>query len=144
VIKQETNGYSVIWNEGDTYQCKGPWNDKCVVSITLSNCRCRRWKLTIMPCKHVVATMYNMTSLGKEVEIPDEIAKKAMKMMMKGGKMSKNGGAVSCAKCGGNGHNMRGYTCIKKSQVSGKWKNEARKERVPDKVAIKVSKAQVS
>nr|GFC30182.1 hypothetical protein [Tanacetum cinerariifolium] len=59
-----------------------------------------------------------------------------MKMMMKGGKMSKNGGAVSYAKCGGNGHNMRGYTCIRKCQVSGKWKNEERKERVLDKVAI--------
>ncbi|GKB92425.1 hypothetical protein Tco_0964697, partial [Tanacetum coccineum] len=114
-----------------------------------------RGELTGMLCKHVVATMYNMTSLGKEVRIPgywvaqcrprkkrrvhkDEIAEKVMKMMVKGGNMSKKGGAVSCGKCGGNGHNRRGCTCLRKSQVSRKWNNEARKERVPDKVATKM------
>ncbi|GJR85175.1 hypothetical protein Tco_0209186 [Tanacetum coccineum] len=130
----------------------------------------RRGELTGMLCKHVVATMYNMTSLGKEVGIlgipslllppnhhvpigrprkkrrvhKDEIAEKVVKMMVKGGKMSKKGGAVSYGKCGGNGHNRRGCTCLRKSQVSGKWNNKARKERVPDKVATEVSKAQVS
>ena len=57
---------------GDTYQCKGPWNDQCVVNMTTKVCTFKRWELTGIPCKHVVAAIYNMSSNGKEVGIPED------------------------------------------------------------------------
>ncbi|GJX43926.1 hypothetical protein Tco_0260602 [Tanacetum coccineum] len=41
-IMKEANDYSVIWNGGDTYQCKGPWKDQCVVNMKFRTCTCRR------------------------------------------------------------------------------------------------------
>ncbi|GKD65125.1 hypothetical protein Tco_1307233, partial [Tanacetum coccineum] len=38
-------------------------------------------------------------------EHKDEMAKKAVKMMMKGRKMSKKVSTVPCGECGGQGHN---------------------------------------
>lgn len=40
--------------------------------MTTRVCTCRRWELTGIPCKHVVVDIYNMSSNGKEVGIPED------------------------------------------------------------------------
>jgi hypothetical protein len=42
VIMQEANDYATLWNDGDTYQCKGPWMDQCVVKMKLKTCTCKK------------------------------------------------------------------------------------------------------
>ncbi|GKA63316.1 mutator type transposase [Tanacetum coccineum] len=49
----------------------GPWNDQVVVNVLTRTCTCRRWELTGIPCKHVVATNWVM-SLNNQVGIPEE------------------------------------------------------------------------
>ncbi|GKE81386.1 mutator type transposase [Tanacetum coccineum] len=57
-------------NGGGTYQCKGPWMDQCVVNMRFRTCTGRRWELTDIPCKHVVATIDNIAANRREISIP--------------------------------------------------------------------------
>ncbi|GJY47016.1 mutator type transposase, partial [Tanacetum coccineum] len=58
-IKKATE-YIVQWNRGFLYQVTGPYKDQCVVNMETRLCSCRKWELTGIPCKHVVAAIYNM------------------------------------------------------------------------------------
>nr|XP_043633287.1 uncharacterized protein LOC122604459 [Erigeron canadensis] len=58
--KKEAFKYNVEWNGHDLYQLKGPWQDQAVVNTTTKECSCRKWELTGLPCKHVVAAIWNM------------------------------------------------------------------------------------
>ena len=69
-IKQEATKYSVIWNGNDMYGVSGPYYDQCIVNYENKYCSCRRWELTGIPCKHVVAVMWNMDQNGIEVGSP--------------------------------------------------------------------------
>ncbi|XP_076931917.1 uncharacterized protein LOC143597245 [Bidens hawaiensis] len=42
-----------------TYQVKS-LKSQCVVNVEDRTCTCKRWDLTGMPCKHVVAALYDM------------------------------------------------------------------------------------
>lgn len=53
------------------YQVVGPWMDQCVVDMNAKTCTCRKWELIGMPCKHVVATIWDMAVNGMEVGIPE-------------------------------------------------------------------------
>lgn len=64
--------YTVQWNGGELYQVSGPWNDQCVVNVVARTCTCRRWELTGIPCKHAVATNWNMSLNHQEVVLPEE------------------------------------------------------------------------
>ncbi|GJR40745.1 mutator type transposase [Tanacetum coccineum] len=66
-----TSRYKVIWNGGDLYDTTGPHGDKCVVNITLRSCACRKWEITGMPCKHAVASIWDMANNGLEPGIPE-------------------------------------------------------------------------
>ncbi|PWA75659.1 hypothetical protein CTI12_AA115750 [Artemisia annua] len=66
-IKKEAIRYNVLWNGGDKFQVTGPWGDQCVVNIVEKSCTCRRWEITGLPCKHVVATNWNMALNRQEV-----------------------------------------------------------------------------
>ena len=66
-IKKEAVRYNVLWNGGDKFQVSGPWGDQCVVNVVEKSCTCRRWKITGLPCKHVVATNWNMALNGQQV-----------------------------------------------------------------------------
>ncbi|GKF12942.1 mutator type transposase [Tanacetum coccineum] len=57
-IKKATK-YIVQWNGGFLYQVNGPYKDQCVVNMETRLCSCRKWELTGIPCKHVVAAIYN-------------------------------------------------------------------------------------
>lgn len=43
-----------------------------VVDFNQRNCSCRKWELTGLPCKHVVATIWNMDFNGKLVGVPED------------------------------------------------------------------------
>jgi len=70
-IKKEALDYTVIWNGLDKYQVNGPWMDQCVVDVKEKTCSCRRWELTGIPCKHAVATIWEMGNNGEDVGIPE-------------------------------------------------------------------------
>lgn len=53
------------------YQVSGPWMDQCTVDVVQKTCSCRKWELTGMSCKHVVATIWEMRKNSKDVGIPE-------------------------------------------------------------------------
>ncbi|GKE29589.1 mutator type transposase, partial [Tanacetum coccineum] len=122
----------------------GPYKDQYVVNMDRRVCSCRKWELTGIPCKHVMAAIYNMSenSVGLAVEsrtviIPplykspigrppkkrkksnDEIASQSASS----DKLSRKGKLVSCGKCGNVGHNRKGC----KGQGGGSSQAGARK-----------------
>ncbi|PWA86426.1 transposase, mutator type [Artemisia annua] len=60
-----------------TAMFKVPWMNQCVVNMRLRTCTCRRWELTGVPCRHVVAAMYDMARNGMEVGIPEDLVHQA-------------------------------------------------------------------
>nr|GFB89210.1 hypothetical protein [Tanacetum cinerariifolium] len=68
-VKKEASDYSVEWNGG--YEVSGPWNDKCVVDIGARVCSCRKFEVTGIPCKHLVATIWNMAANRQDVGLPE-------------------------------------------------------------------------
>jgi hypothetical protein len=70
-IKKAATKYIVLWNGGDQYQVVGPFGDQCVVDVIQRTCTCRRWELTGMPCKHAVATIWNMARNNQKVGLPE-------------------------------------------------------------------------
>ncbi|XP_071694763.1 uncharacterized protein [Rutidosis leptorrhynchoides] len=67
VVKREANSCVVLWNGTGQYQVNGPHGDQVVVDMQNRSCACRKWEITGMPCKHVVACLYNMTENSMEV-----------------------------------------------------------------------------
>ncbi|GJS83998.1 mutator type transposase [Tanacetum coccineum] len=60
-IKEKATEYIVQWNRGFLYQVTGPYKDQYVVNMETRLYSCRKWELTGIPCKHVVAAIYNMS-----------------------------------------------------------------------------------
>jgi hypothetical protein len=73
IIKKDASNYTATWNGGEQFQVtwNGPTGDQCVVDLNEKTCTCRRWEITGMPCKHAVASMWNMQSFGQDVGIPE-------------------------------------------------------------------------
>ncbi|XP_076890508.1 uncharacterized protein LOC143541617 [Bidens hawaiensis] len=63
-IQTEDSQYNVIMSGANKFQMNGPWFDQCVVDVSKKTCSCRKWELTAMPCKHVVAAIWNMAENG--------------------------------------------------------------------------------
>ncbi|CAI9261197.1 unnamed protein product [Lactuca saligna] len=59
--------YTVRWNGSDKYQVQGPWQDQHVVDMVERVCNCRKWELTGLPCKHVIAVLNDKADNGDEV-----------------------------------------------------------------------------
>nr|KAJ0194909.1 hypothetical protein LSAT_V11C700343460 [Lactuca sativa] len=53
------------------YQVSGPWMDQCAVDVVQQTCSCTKWELIGMPCKHVVATIWEIRKNSKDVGIPE-------------------------------------------------------------------------
>ncbi|GKB53372.1 mutator type transposase [Tanacetum coccineum] len=71
-IKKKATEYNVQWNGGFLYQVTGPYKDQYVVNMDRRVCSCRKWELTGIPCKHVVAAIYNMSENSMGVGIPEQ------------------------------------------------------------------------
>ncbi|XP_076923612.1 uncharacterized protein LOC143585802 [Bidens hawaiensis] len=135
VIKKEASKLTVKWNGGSKFQVAGYMGEQCVVDVAAPTCSCRRWELTGIPCKHAVASNWDMSLNGLDVEIPEKSTcptklkepkhhkpigrpKKKRKKdatekedeMVKGGKLSKKLRTTTCGTCGNRGHNRRSCT----------------------------------
>ena len=70
-IKDQANEYTAQWNGGNLYGVTGPWGSQHVVDTLHRTCSCRKWELTGIPCKHAVATIWNMAANRVEVGLPE-------------------------------------------------------------------------
>ncbi|XP_035842103.1 uncharacterized protein LOC118488828 [Helianthus annuus] len=71
-IKHQASRCSVIWNGEDHYQVKGPTGFGVVVDLKRRSCTCRKWEITGLPCKHVVAAIWNKNMYGgRGIELPE-------------------------------------------------------------------------
>ncbi|XP_021986212.1 uncharacterized protein LOC110883463 [Helianthus annuus] len=71
-IKLQASRCSVMWNGEDHYQVRGPAGFGVVVDLKSRTCTCRKWEITGMPCKHVVASIWNKNMYGgKGTELPE-------------------------------------------------------------------------
>ncbi|KAI3808396.1 hypothetical protein L1987_24346 [Smallanthus sonchifolius] len=141
-VKKDATKFIVVWNGGEHFEVAG-MGEQCVVDVNQRTCSCRRWEITRMPCKHAVATIWNMASFKiypingksmwpksrvptiltppthhKQVGRPKKVRKKsAMEIedMTRGGRLSKKNTSVTCIKCKKKGHNSR--TCNGRGQV---------------------------
>ncbi|GJY14025.1 hypothetical protein Tco_0383334 [Tanacetum coccineum] len=71
-FKKAATDYIVDWNGGYLYQVTGPYKDQCVVNMDRKVSSYRKWELTRIPCKHVVAAIYmseNGMGVGKVVGV---------------------------------------------------------------------------
>ncbi|KAL4588918.1 hypothetical protein LXL04_001818 [Taraxacum kok-saghyz] len=59
--------YTTRWNGGNKYQVQGPWENQHVVDMDARECSCRKWELTGIPCKHVIAVLYDKADNGENV-----------------------------------------------------------------------------
>ncbi|KAM0034025.1 putative Zinc finger, SWIM-type [Helianthus debilis subsp. tardiflorus] len=71
-IKEKAADMSVQWNSVNKYQVKGSSLEQYVIDMADKTCSCRRWELTGIPCKHVVAVIWDMAAHGITVDAPEE------------------------------------------------------------------------
>lgn len=70
IFEQNTTAaaqYTATWNGSDKYQVQGPWQDQHVVDMGKKVCSCRKWELTGIPCKHVIAVLFEKGDHGEVV-----------------------------------------------------------------------------
>ncbi|GJW72986.1 5'-nucleotidase domain-containing protein 4 [Tanacetum coccineum] len=63
-IKEKSVQYTIDWNGAELCQVKGPYGDQCVVNLQQRVCSCRKWEVSGIPCKHVVACIHDMADNG--------------------------------------------------------------------------------
>ncbi|KAJ9540354.1 hypothetical protein OSB04_026860 [Centaurea solstitialis] len=70
-VKEEVSQFVVEWNGKHEYQVTGAWGDQYVVNARDKTCTCRKWEVCGIPCRHVVAAIWNMTLNGENVGLPE-------------------------------------------------------------------------
>nr|KAJ0186252.1 hypothetical protein LSAT_V11C900478630 [Lactuca sativa] len=66
-----TEDYRSVFCGNGKYQVSGPWMDQCAMDVVQQTCSYRKWELTGMPCKHAVATIWEMRKNSMDVGIPE-------------------------------------------------------------------------
>ncbi|GJY62006.1 mutator type transposase [Tanacetum coccineum] len=61
----------VQWNGRHKYGVTGPSGDQVVVDVHERTCSCRKWELTRMPCKHALASIWNVAKNSIDVGTPE-------------------------------------------------------------------------
>nr|GEU44154.1 hypothetical protein [Tanacetum cinerariifolium] len=131
--KDQANKYTVIWNDGVRYQVSGLWGDQCVVDVVARNYTCRKSEIMGIPCKHAVATNWNMCMNRLDVEVVETWVHpcywldtwkqvysfkiepiNANSMWRR--KLSRYFRSVTCSQYGKKGHNKKG--CVGQGQSS--------------------------
>ncbi|XP_071694905.1 uncharacterized protein [Rutidosis leptorrhynchoides] len=72
VIKKDASKLTVLWSGSQQYQVNGLHGEQVVVDFGTRECACRRWEITGIPCKHVVACLYNLAANDDQVSPPDQ------------------------------------------------------------------------
>ncbi|GJT35535.1 heat stress transcription factor B-4-like protein [Tanacetum coccineum] len=132
-IKKEAHLMKVQWNGENKYRVSSLLGDQCVVDVVSMTCSCRKWELTGIPCKHVVAACWNM-ALNDRAAPPLETwvgrqnkkikrSKHEDEPFVKDGKLSRKGRTITCQSCGNTGHNKA--TCKGQSQKATTGGNNA-------------------
>ncbi|CAI9281867.1 unnamed protein product [Lactuca saligna] len=67
VNKSHASNYIARWNGGEKYQVSGACQDQHVVDVRNTTCTYRKWELIGIPCKHAIATLYEMTKNSEDV-----------------------------------------------------------------------------
>nr|GEX79375.1 hypothetical protein [Tanacetum cinerariifolium] len=114
-IKKEAHLMMVQWNRENKYQVSGSLGDQCVVDVVSMTCSCRKWELTGIPCKHVVAACWNMALNDRATPPPETWVSRPKKKrkrskykdepFVKDGKLSRKGRTITCQTCENIGHN---------------------------------------
>lgn len=68
-IKTQASKFHSVFNGHDKFQVSNGSGEQFVVDMIKLECSCRHWELTGIPCKHAVATMWNMALNGEKVSI---------------------------------------------------------------------------
>ncbi|XP_076890556.1 uncharacterized protein LOC143541675 [Bidens hawaiensis] len=77
---KEANRYNVQWNGEEHYQVTGPNGDQCMVNLRTNTCACRRWEVTGIPCRHVVASVWVKATHDPNVGKPETYVNPVYKM----------------------------------------------------------------
>ncbi|GJU41017.1 mutator type transposase [Tanacetum coccineum] len=72
IIKEASSGCIVDWNGADLYQVKGFLQEQYVVNLSPKTCSCRKWEISGIPCKHVIAAIHDMADNDNDVGIPED------------------------------------------------------------------------
>lgn len=72
-VKEDASKCRSIFNGNDKYQVSTEFGEQFVVDLTKKVCSCRRWELTGIPCKHVVAALWDKASYGEKVPMCEEM-----------------------------------------------------------------------
>ncbi|GJT30233.1 putative reverse transcriptase domain-containing protein [Tanacetum coccineum] len=119
-IKKEAHFMKVQWNGANKYQVSGSLGDQCVMNVVGMTCSCKKWELTMIPCKHAIAACWNM-ALNDHATPPPETTKYWEKStcprkkekrskhedepFVKDGKLSRKGRIITWQSCGNTRHN---------------------------------------
>ncbi|XP_022032469.1 uncharacterized protein LOC110933562 [Helianthus annuus] len=71
-IKEEASQLNVLMVGAVQYQVNS-LRSQCVVNMKNRTCTCRKWDLTSMPCKHVVAAINDMARNDIRIGVPKEL-----------------------------------------------------------------------
>ncbi|GJS17102.1 mutator type transposase [Tanacetum coccineum] len=130
-IKKEAHLIKVQWNGANKYQVLGSLGDQCVVYVVSMTCSCWKWELTGIPCKHAVATCWNM-ALNDRAAPPRNLGRPKKKRkrskhedepFVKDGKLSRKGKTITCQLCGNIRHNKA--TCKGQGRKASTGSNNA-------------------
>nr|KAJ0207047.1 hypothetical protein LSAT_V11C500244150 [Lactuca sativa] len=61
------SNYIASWNSSNKYEVQGPWQDQHVVDMGQRVCSYRKWELTRIPCRHVIAVLFDKVDNGEDV-----------------------------------------------------------------------------
>ncbi|KAJ9566968.1 hypothetical protein OSB04_002934 [Centaurea solstitialis] len=70
-VKEEASQFVVEWNGKHEYQVTGAGGDQYVVNARDRTCTCRKWEVCGIPCRHVMATIWNMALNGENAGLPE-------------------------------------------------------------------------
>ncbi|KAK1419587.1 hypothetical protein QVD17_28790 [Tagetes erecta] len=70
-IKSKATEYNVLMSGVRKYQVSGPWLDQVCVDLDKRTCSCRKWEITGMPCKHVVACIWTLESPDQQEAVAE-------------------------------------------------------------------------
>mgnify|MGYP001606204419 FL=1 len=70
-IKERAIQCRAVFCGNGKYQVTSEGTNQCVANMDQQTCSCNRWELTGIPCKHSIATIWDMRLNNENVGIPE-------------------------------------------------------------------------
>ncbi|GKB10811.1 mutator type transposase [Tanacetum coccineum] len=67
-------------NGAELFHVNDGRQNQVVVNLANRSCSCRKWEVSGIPCKHVVACIFNMTDNGIEVGLTEDWVYQSMRL----------------------------------------------------------------